>query len=129
MLTNSEKVRVIDYFNSILKDFYKESDKSNHKVHEEKLNTIDDILYVFGYEIIGCSEEGTQIIRIFPKVYSGINIEKDLKYLYSDIIDGFYSSENRYIYKSKLEVFNRVLELLGYEIQGYGENSIIFRSN
>ena len=102
---------------------------SSRKVHKEKLDTIDDILYIFGYEIIGCSESGSQVIRIFPKTYSDINIEKDLKYLYSDLIDGLYSPENKYIYKSKLEVFNKVLEILGYEVQGCGENSIIFRSN
>lgn len=129
MLTTSIKTRIVSYFNVILRDFYEETDKSNRKVYKEKLDTIDDILYIFGYEIIGCSESGPQIIRIFPKTYSSINIEKDLKYLYSDLIDGLYSPENKYIYKSKLEVFNEVLEILGYEILGYSKNCIIFSIN
>ena len=129
MLTNSVKTRIVDYFVSILKDYYKETNWSNRKVHKEKLDTIDDILYIFGYEIIGCDESGPQIIRIIPQTYSSISIEKDLKYLYSDIIDRVYSSENRYIYKPKLDVFNKVLGILGYEIQGYGKNCIFFSVN
>lgn len=129
MLTNSVKTRVVDYFNSLLRDYYKETDKSIRKSIDEKISIIDDVLRVFMYEIIGCDESGTQIIRIFPKTYSDINIEKELKYIYYDIINGFYSSENRYEYKSKLDVFNKVLEILGYEIQGYGEDCIIFSVN
>lgn len=118
MLTSSVKTRIVDYFVSILKDFYKETSKSNRRNIDEKLSIIDSILRIFGYEIIGCDESGTQIIHIIPKTYSDISIEKDLKYVYYDIINGFYSSENKYDYKSKLDVFNRVLEILGYEIQG-----------
>lgn len=118
MLTNSVKTRIVDYFNSILRDLYKETDKPIRRNLEEKIGIIDDIIHIFGYEIIGCDESGTQIIHIIPKTYSDINIEKELKYVYCDIINGFYSLENKYDYKSKLEIFNKVLEILGYEIQG-----------
>ena len=118
MLTSSVKTRIVDYFNSILRDFYKEADKSIRRTLEEKINIIDDIIHIFGYEIIGCDESGTQIIHIIPKTYSDISIEKELKYIYYDIINGFYSLENKYDYKSKLDVFNRILEILEYEIQG-----------
>lgn len=129
MLTNSVKTRIVDYFVSILKDFYKETSKSNRRNIDEKLSIIDSILRIFGYEIIGCDESGVQIISIIPKTYSDINIEKELKYIYYDIINGFYSSENRYIYKSKLDIFNKVLEILGYEIQSYGEDCVVFSIN
>ena len=117
MLTSSVKTRIVDYFNSILRDFYKETDKSIRRNLEEKINIIDDIIYIFGYEIIGCDKSGTQIIHIIPKTYSDISIEKELKYIYYDIINGFYSLENKYDYKSKLDVFNRILEILEYEIK------------
>ena len=129
MLTSSVKTRIADYFNYILRDFYKETDRSISRSIDEKIGIIDDILRVFRYEIIGCDESGTQLIHIFPKTYSDINIEKELKYIYYDIINGFYSSKNKYDYKSKLDVFNKVLEILGYEIHGYGEDCIIFSVN
>lgn len=129
MLTNSVKTKIVNYFNDLLRDFYKETDKSIRRSIDEKIGIIDDILHIFRYEIIGCDESGTQIIRIFPKTYSDISIEKELKYIYCDIINGFYSSVNRNDYKSKLDVFNKVLEILGYEIQGYGEDCIIFNVN
>lgn len=115
MLTNSEKTRIVDYYSSILKNFYNETIKSNRKVYNEKMDTIEDILYILGYEIIGCSEEGTQIItKEFTS--SSFTQKIDLKNLYSEIIENFYTSEDRYVSKSKLETFNRILEILGYEL-------------